>query len=317
MFALPVWAAGAFAALLLVLCIFVFNRAARDGLIGVLARVGLLAIGAAVAWMWFDGAIQRDLAIERRALDVRATELMARTITPGSALACLNAAAGDAVEGACEKALFATPEATAAAVAYVSAQLALLANAGNYARHAGNYEPSLAQLRHAVETDRFGIVAHVLAAREGCTADRCAAFALFQDTGRISANLAERAYDSVVVRYAAAWPVPGAAPVASVAPPTSSFAAIPGTTTGLPVKPPGPNVFFPSAASIPPVNIMNAEPAATPQETTGSGAAPDKPAARPPTPPRRPAQATPQARRPVDLNAEAARAAPPAAATVQ
>ncbi len=303
---LPVWAAGALAALAFVFCLLAFSRASREGMIGALARVALVLIGAGATWFLLDGSTRRDLALERRMLDARASELTARAIAPGSALACLNAAAGDTVEAACEKALFATPEATAAAVSYVSAQLSLLADASDYARRVASYEPAVAQLRRAAEADRFGLVAHVLAARDGCTADRCAAFALFNDKSRVSTNIAEHMYDFYVMRYAAGWPAVAPAPLANGSP-TTSYAAAP-AASGLPLKPPGPNVFFPSAASIPPVNIMNAEPAAGVAETTGSAPAP---AAKPPAPPRRPAQAAPS-RRPVDLNAEAARAAPPA-----
>jgi hypothetical protein len=224
---------------------------------------------------------------------------------PGSALACLNAAAGDMVEGSCEKALFATPEATAAAVSYVSAQLSLLADAAGFARRDKGYGAVVTQLRHSAEIDRFGIVAHVLATREGCTADRCAAFMLLNDSSRVSANLAERAYDLYVVRYAGGWPAIPGSPLARSSP-AASLASAPSAVPGLGVRAPGANVFFPSAASIPPVNIMNAEPPAP--ETTGAAI----PAAKP-TPPRRPAQ---PARRPVDINAEAVRATPPVA-TVQ
>ena len=41
----------------------------------------------------------------------------------------LDPIAGDTVEVACEKVLFASPEATAAAVSYVAAQLSILASA--------------------------------------------------------------------------------------------------------------------------------------------------------------------------------------------
>ena len=44
---------------------------------------------------------------------------MARAIAPGSALSCLDEMAGEAVEAACEKGVFASPEAVAAAVKYV------------------------------------------------------------------------------------------------------------------------------------------------------------------------------------------------------
>ena len=106
-------------------------------------------------------------------------------MAPGSALACLDANAGEAVERACEKALFATPESVAAAVAYVSAKLTLLADGLDYARRVdGAYAAQLEGLRRAAETDRFGLVAHVLATRDGCTAESCATFKLLEDPSR-------------------------------------------------------------------------------------------------------------------------------------
>ena len=49
-------------------------------------------------------------------LKLRAEELAAHALSPGSSLACLDALAGDSVETACEKALFASPANVAAAV---------------------------------------------------------------------------------------------------------------------------------------------------------------------------------------------------------
>jgi len=44
------------------------------------------------------------------------------------------------------------------------------------------------------------LVAHVLAARQGCTSDQCQAFALLNDANRVRSNLAERTYEFYVVR---------------------------------------------------------------------------------------------------------------------
>ena len=77
-----------------------------------------------------------------------------------------------------------------------------------------------------------------------------------------------------------------------------------GVATAAGIKPPGPNVFFPSSASIPPVSIMNAEPSASAQENHAPPAAKQ--------PPRRPAPAAPQTRRPADPNTAAARSDPAA-----
>jgi hypothetical protein len=262
----------------------------------------------------FGASPARDIGADRRALDARVTELTARAIAPGSALACLDAAAGAAVEGACEKALFATPEATAAAVSYVSAQLALLADASAHAQRDSSYANLVAQLRRAAETDRFGIVAHVLSAREGCSAQRCDAFALLGDTSHVTSNITDHTYESYVERYAANWPAASTSPLASGASPTGPVTASNATPGALPLKPPGPDVFFPSADSIPPVNIMTAEPPAPApappvhQATTGSGSRAAKQGNR---------KAAPAPKQPFDLNSEAARGATAPVATDQ
>ena len=73
-------------------------------------------------------------------------------MTSGYALACLDAGAGGAIETACQKAVFASPEATAAAVSYAAARLSLLSDGLKYARMGDpSYETSLIPLRRAVE----------------------------------------------------------------------------------------------------------------------------------------------------------------------
>jgi hypothetical protein len=312
---LPLWTVGAGAIIAILFCLFAFARATRSDLVGSLARVALLLVGAGVAWFILDGSAGHDLKTERQALDVRAAELMARALVPGSALACLEAAAGDAVAVACEKALFATPEATAIAVSYVAAQVLLLADGADYARRGGRgYEAVLTNLRQAAELDRFGIVAHVLAARDGCLPEQCQAFALLRDASRVRRNLNEGTYDLYVMRHAPAWPNSPSPPVTAMAPAVGSSDAptavsAPGSAPTL-VKPPGPNVFFPSAASIPPVNIMNAEPAAP------------EPAAEPaaatiPTPPRKPPAPVTQAAPSAQSSQHARRPAEPANPTAR
>ena len=97
-------------------------------------------------------------------------------------------------------------KATAAAVAYMAARLTLLADGLAFARRSDpDFANTLAGLRRAIELDRFGIAAHVLAVRDGCTAERCAAFALLDDASVIKANLKAQAFDQYVARYAADW----------------------------------------------------------------------------------------------------------------
>jgi hypothetical protein len=290
---LPLWAAVGLAALFAIFFLFALTRKGRRRS-NALARLVLLGAIAAGAWYLFD---RYDLAAERRALDARAVALTARAIAPGSALACLDGPVSEAVAGSCEKALFASPEASAAAISYVGAQLSLLADARNHARRDRTYEPVLAGLRQAAELDRFGMVAHVLVTRDGCTPDNCAAFAMLSDSRRISVNMAERNYDVRLGRYLLAWAGAGGVPVAAAAGAPATEALAPTASARTPN-----NLYFPSAASIPPVNIMTAEPETggpqQPAGATGQAAAP--------APPRRAAAPQPK-QRPTNL-------APPAAA---
>jgi hypothetical protein len=302
-FVLPLWSAAVVAAALVAACMLILRRAGREGIVAALPRVGWLLAAAAAAGLALNAISAGGSAAQRRALDARLLELTTRAVMPGSALACLDATAGELVEESCEKALFASPEATAASVAYVTAQLALLADGSVYARRSGvSYEPALAGLRHAIETDRFGIAAHVLADRDGCRPDRCAAFALLRNARQLSENLTERRYDTYVMRHASEWlqsalsQVAVNSPAASPAPPLPVPATAPNPPSAATGKPNG--LYFPSSASIPPVSIMSAEPTGPAQAAApGDAAAKQAPAARRPAPPA-PAQ---QARRPANL----------------
>ena len=299
---LPAWAVGAAAALCLVIVVLTLSRAGAKVGASILRVAFALAVGGAALVLLQQNAA-RERQAERRALDQRAAELAARAVAPGSPLACLDAVAGDAVETACEKAVFASPAAAAAAVSYVTARLALLSDSIDYARRTGGgSESALATLRVSIESDRYGIVAHVLSMRDSCTPLLCDSYVLFKDPDRVQANLRDRLFDHYVERYAADWArAPAVAtPVAesSAAGNFSTVSVPPAAAAGpTPATPLSPKYDFPSAASIPPVSIMSPEPG-TPPETKPAPVAPaeTKPA------PRRPPQPAPRA---------AARSAPP------
>ena len=121
----PVWAVVAIAAVLVLACALALVRGRGER---ASVSVAILVLILSLAGWWArDHFARRDLAAAQRALDARGFELATRAFMPGSALGCLDAIAGETVEAACEKALFASPEATAAAVSYVAAQLSLLA----------------------------------------------------------------------------------------------------------------------------------------------------------------------------------------------
>ncbi|MEA2951552.1 MAG: hypothetical protein QOJ96_1072 [Alphaproteobacteria bacterium] len=276
--AVPLWVAGAIAFLFILIGVMAIRRSGAIRSVAAFAAVAVVAIGAWTVWALTGHSVTQELNAERHALDARALELTARAIMPGSTLACLDANAGETVEKACERAVFASPEAVAAATSYMSARLSLLSDAVAYARRAErSYDPALVSLRRAVEADRFGLVAQVLTTRDACTPELCAAFALLRNADAVKANLKARTYENNVARYAAMWleqknfPAVAATPAPGVAVVTVTPSMI----------------EFPSAASIPPVSIMNPEPAAN----TGTvSVEPRTPASRAPVPPpRRPA----------------------------
>jgi len=262
-----------------------------DRLFRTLSGVVVVLVAAGIAWFAADRWSQSELAAQRRALDLRANELAQRALAPGSALACLDAVANSTVEAACEKALFANPETAAAAVAYVDAKLSLLQDGSAHAARDPDYAATLDRLRLGLEADRYGVVAQALASR-GCTAAACPALKLLRDPQRVTANLKERTYDANVVLNASAWRPEGAAlaaaPPAALVPPATSSPA----TAGAPVSR---KFEFPTAASIPPVSIMDAEPPLSKAEETAIA-----PPAAAPAPVAAPAAKPQPARRPRD-----------------
>lgn len=293
---LPAWMLGIAAILALVICVLISLRSHRSGMNERLLRISLMVLAVAIGYSLVDHSIRRDVAAEQQALDARAFELAARAFVPGSPLACLAGPIGEAVEEACERTLFASPETTAAAVSYVAAQLSLLADARDHARRgAPNYGSALTNLRRMVEADRFGIVAHVLAVRDGCTPGQCAAFGFLQGTGRVSANLAERPFEDHLKSYMAGWQSAGPRAAGSVSPP-----GVGPTASALPARPAS-SALFPSSATTPQVNIMAAEPAA-PQPSRETAAAGE------PVSPRKPATVTPPGRQPPTASGPAANA---------
>ena len=278
--------AGALAALIVVGLVMAWRRASGRLLLP-LAALALLVVAAGVL---VDRLALAQQAAERRALMARAAALDRAAFAPGSALACLDAGADEAVENACEKAVFASPQAAAGAVAYMGARLQLLKDAAALApdKHVA---AALAASRRAIELDRYGVAAQVLARRDGCTAAHCGAFALLDDAKVLQANLKAQVFEQYVSRYAAGWnAAPAKARVVSQAPSAAPAAtAAPVAASALPAQPikPGEHWDFPSAASIPPVSIMNAEPPLPKSSEPAPQATPTD--AKPPLPPKRPA----------------------------
>jgi hypothetical protein len=223
---------------------YVIGRALRAGF--VILGAGL---GAIMTWALLDTTPSRERSGERQSLEVRAEQLNAQALARGSALACLDALAGEVVETACEKELFTSPASVAAATSFVAHRLELLAALLAYdKRGAADVDATLRPLRRSLEADRFGFLAHVLALRDGCTSENCKALALLDDPRHVRANLSAQTFDHYVEHYADIW---AKAPDGAL-----TDAVPPGGQPSHKIV----NIDFPTAASIPPVSIMNPEP---------------------------------------------------------
>jgi hypothetical protein len=285
--AFPMWVTLVAAGLFAVIVVMTLWRAEKSVANGVLTVITLLAIGIAVA------ATIRGFVPDRQG-ETAAISLPQPMNVALPALSCIDDLAGDAVLAACEKALFASPESTAVAVSYAASRIARLTAQGEAATDA-NFSPEMQALRRSVERDRYGLMAQALAARDRCTPWQCAAFRALTDTSQIVANMNGRVYDGLIMRYAPSWN----APVAAAPPASPPLAALPPSVpTGRPT-----NAEFPTASSIPPVSIMNAEPGTPPGPRPPATASAPLPAPRPasatapaakkpPAPKLAPAQAT-------------------------
>lgn len=266
--AFPMWmmlaAAGFFGLILLVTLL----RAERSVANGALTVVALLAIAIALAAVVrVDGPAGQTTPTEARAQAAMTASL--------PALSCLDDLAGEAVAIGCEKALFGAPDAAAAAVSTTGARIDRLTALGDAATAERSLTPDIKVLRKSLERDRYGLVAQVLVARDGCTQFDCAAFRSLTDQQQVAANMDSHLYDTLVARYAPTWNAPAAA---QSLPATAALAGLPPSMpTGKPT-----NAEFPSASSTPPVSIMNPEPPtrqASPTANAAAAPAPRAPAA--------------------------------------
>jgi hypothetical protein len=322
---LHLWLAVGSAVLLAVFCAVAIFRVVPALRVEVLILGALL--GAVIAWAVLDREAAGDRRAEGRALEMRAAELAARTLAPGSPLGCLDALVGDNVEAACEKAIFASPASVAAATSYVAARFALLSEMTAHVGRGGTEIDDLVlPLRRALEADRFGFLAHLLVVRDGCTRENCDALTVLHDMERVRAHLSEGTLDQLVAQYSTAWAQPTEAADAQARQAASAQTAP--QPSHRPV-----NIDFPTAASIPAVSIMTPEPkgpvlpgvaaaaAANPNQQPATPAArharkqqtspPPQPAAQAAAPP---AAVEPIWPEPVPLPPQAQSAPPPAAA---
>src|ERR1700738_4659121 len=266
----PMWLTLAAAPVFGVLVLITLLRAEKSVANGALTVITLLAVGVAVA------ATIRTFGADGRGLSTE-TRSAAPMIAALPALSCIDDMAGETVLTACEKALFGSAESAAAGLSYAASQITRLTALGDVAAAESSMTPELRAVRRAVERDRYGLLAYVLAVRDHCSPSVCAAFRSLTDSSQIGVNMNERVYDGLISRYAPLWNAP---------PPVAPVAALPPSLpTGRPT-----NADFPSASSTPPVSIMTPEPG-----TAATASAPRTPASssNAPFPAPRPTPAAP------------------------
>ena len=223
----------------------------RRGLRTTLAVVSFAAFLGTVFWL----VIYLGFIEERRSIEGRLSELRGQALSAGSALACLERT-GDTLESACAQTLFATSEALAAASLYTAARLDLLIASTRYSGpRSGEFDIAVAALRRSLQQDPFGLTAHALVLREGCTVQRCESLAVFPDAERLRDNIRRNAFEANLARHAGGWRTRAASPAAPAG------LATPALGPAGEIRAPIPDKYtLPSASSIPPVSIMDDEP---------------------------------------------------------
>jgi hypothetical protein len=283
----PMWLTLAASGFFGIIVLITLLRAEKSVANGALTVITLLAIGIAATATIRGFGPDQSASVESRSAQPRSAAL--------PALSCIDDLAGETVLAACEKVLFGSAESTAAALSYAASQVTRLTAFGDVAAANASMTPELQMVRRAVERDRYGLMAYVLAARDHCTPADCAAFRAVTDRNQIVANMNERTYEGLIVRYAPSWNMPAAAPAPVAALPPS-----------MPLGKPT-NAEFPSAASTPPISIMTPEPgqqATTPTtprpaaSASSSPPSPSPPLANAPMPSPRPTPALAAAKKP-------------------
>src|SRR3954467_13932117 len=214
----PMWLTLAAAGFFAVILLLTLARAERSVANGALTVITLLAIGVAVA------ATIRGFGSDG-ASTARGNQPPQFVTAALPAMSCIDDLAGETALTACEKALFGSADAAAAAVSYAAARITQLTSFGDVPTANKNMTPELSTLRRSVERDRYGLIAYVLSARDRCQPGECAAYRSLTDHNQIAANMDERIYEGLILRYSASWNAPAtpapAAPAATAALPPS------------------------------------------------------------------------------------------------
>ncbi len=202
---LPGWAIVVAAVVALLLVILILRSRADRGGLATLAQLSLVAVVGGAAYFGLKLYEDSSRLSERLALEERAAALLAQSGQPDSVLGCLNVALAPALDGACEKVVFAEPQRITSAISVIADRMTLLEDIDAFATR----EPAFAQrfeaLRKSLESDPYGIVAHVLSAQFKCLPDSCPRLRIFKNAEKIKANLESRTFDRLLLANKESW----------------------------------------------------------------------------------------------------------------
>src|ERR1700761_9022622 len=109
-FTMPLWALAILLALVVLFAAFAIARGAAGRALRGLVIIAVLGFAGWLAWSLTGRSAQSEKMAERQNFEQRAAALAANARAPGAVLSCLGGLAGEQVEAACERAVFATPD---------------------------------------------------------------------------------------------------------------------------------------------------------------------------------------------------------------
>ncbi len=191
----------------LVLLLILMLRPRGDGGTGiaVLSQLALVAIIGGAAFFGLKQSEDGSRLVERKAIEDRAAALLTRSSQQASALGCLNVSGAASLDEACEREIFAAPDRVAAAVGVTADQVALLYDATLYAAREPAFLDRFENLRRSLESDPYGLVAHVFAKDHKCIPDSCTRYRILKETDKVKANLSAQKFEALLAKYKESW----------------------------------------------------------------------------------------------------------------
>lgn len=207
---MPGWAFAAAGFVVVLLLLLIMRPRGDKAGLATLAQLALVAVIAGAAYFGLKQYEDNSRFAERKAIEERAATLLAQANLPGSILGCLTTGIQAELDEACERTVFAEPQRVASAIGVTADRLALLYDATTFAAREPAFLDRFDHLRKSLESDPYGIVAHILATEHKCLPDSCPRFRMLKEVDKVKANLSSRKFDGLLAKYKERWVTIGA-----------------------------------------------------------------------------------------------------------